>query len=429
MGLFFLVGVFVTMPILTIDIGGRLVSIFTILLACFSLCIVWSGIDSKSNFELGMESKALTVWFILSLISSIIGAFYFYDKPDWQTPIFSYIPKIGLYLVLLLCALRLKNEEYLVSCFLRGFISGCIANLVWAIFEGISYYYYGIILNNTLFTEYVKTLPENRQYMTIIMDGIIRTSGFNTDPAHLGGLIPIIVLYSLYRKKIFLLVLALVALIFSGSTTALVTSLFAMAVSPWNFRIHLPSFRRLGSSLVIFIILLATVLLNEQVRVGLHNNLKGFYDRTFENYVQNHDSGPRYIYHAYLAEAMQYSGLLVLTGTGFGTASYPYVDNPEIANVLDQPNLPYDPESTYISYLFDVGIFGLTLYLFALISLIRKFRRKIHLNTEKLIIYSSLCGIFFSGFFYHYTLTAYQVLILIFAASSVNWNVHHQTME
>ena len=44
------------------------------------------------------------------------------------------------------------------------------------------------------------------------------------------------------------------------------------------------------------------------------------------------------------------------------------------------------------------------------------------LNDSALIIYSSLCGIFFSGFFYHYTLTAYQILLLIFASLMINWD-------
>jgi O-Antigen ligase len=412
------------MPILTIDIGGRLISIFTILFGCFCLAIIWPSINSKSNFELNIELKALTAWFIISLISSFVGFLYFYDNPDWQAQVFNYIPKIVLYLVLLLSIIKFKIEEYLVSCFLRGFIFGSIANLAWAIFEGVAYYYYELTLNDTLFIEYVKTLPEDRQYMTVISDGIIRASGFNIDPAHLGVLIPIIVLYGLHRKNIFLLILALVALIFSGSTTALVTSLLGVAISPWVFKIHLSTLIKLSTSFIIISVLLASVLLNEQVREGVYNNIQGFYDRTFENYVQKHDSGPRYIYHAYLAEAIMYSGPLALTGSGFGTASYPYVNNPKISTVLGEPNFPYDPESTYISYLFDVGILGLVLYIFMLINLMIKFRRMVHLNNDKLIIYSALCGIFFAGFFYHYTLTAYQILIIIFASCSVSWHKH-----
>lgn len=418
---YFLAGVFVTAPIITMNIGGRLVSIFSILFGLLYISALWFAFKAKKGFKINSISLAFVIWYILSLMASVMGVIYFWSDSPWLDQVLSYIPKIFLYFTLLLFVMKWDAKNYNITAFFKGFLYGCIANLIWSIFEGLYYYSFGGTLNDVLFLEYVKTLPEERQYMTVVADGIIRASGFNFDPAHLGAIIPIIVVYGLLRNNLYLLALASASLIFSGSTTAVVASVLAVIISLGKLEFHKIKVKSAGISLVAIVLMLIGLVANDQVRESLYKNAQGFYERTNENYVDNPGQGPRFVYHAYLPEAIFYSGLRVFTGSGFGTASYPYVDNPEVSKILKEENFPYDPESTYISYLFDTGFLGLFFYLFVVIKSILIYRRRLNLSSTELIIYSSLCGIFFSGFFYHYTLTAYQILILTFAVVVKDW--------
>lgn len=420
---FFLAGVFVTAPIITIGIAGSLVSIFSILFGLMYVFAAWFAVKSRTGFSTNSVSLAFAIWHILALVATISGVIYFYGlDASWVHPALSYSPKILLYLSFLLFLMRWKGGNYALVAFVYGFFYGCIANLTWSIIEGVYYYTFNSPLNDVLFLEYVKTVSEDRQYMTVVADGIIRASGFNIDPAHLGVLIPIVFIYGLIKRNINLIVLSLVSLVFSGSTTAAVVCFLSFFATMGKLELKKISLKSICISIAAVILVLTGLMASDGAREGLAKNVSGFYERSTENYINNSDQGPRYIYHAYLAEAIAYSHMKVLTGTGFGTASYPYVDNPEISGILDEEYRAYDPESTYISYLFDTGFFGLLIYIFVIISSIVMYRRGITTRSFDLIIYSSLCGIFFAGFFYHYTLTAYQIIILTIAVVSRGGN-------
>ena len=427
--IFLFTGIFATMPIVTISVGDKLVSIFSILFGLLYISTFWMAIRKNRGLWLNSESIALAMWFLLSLLASIMGAIYFSGDIIWFNQSLSYVPKIFLYFTLLLFAMKLDNQNHLVANFLNGFIIGCLLNLIWSVIEGFSFYVFGIALNDVVFSEFAKTLPEERPYITIVADGIIRASGFNFDPAHLGGIIPIIFIYSILKRNLYILILALASLVFSGSTTALVSCVLAVLISIGKVNIFkalvtTSNTRNKGVSLILIIFSLTLIVSNGQVRESIYKNVVGFYNRVNETYVDNGDQGPRYVYHAYLPQAMSNSGFRLLTGTGFGTASHSFVSDPEIIKILDAESYyPYDPESTYISYLFDIGIVGLLFYVYILTSLLLGYRRRLSFGNVEIIIYSSLCGIIFSGFSYHYTLAAYQVLILVFAVVAKNWSV------
>ncbi|WP_348683264.1 O-antigen ligase family protein [Acidovorax soli] len=415
--IYFLTGVFATAPILTVSLGGKLVSIFSILFVFFYAASLWFAFESKRNINAGSVSLAFAGWYILSLIASLAGIMYFGSDSLWVSQVISYVPKILIYLTLLLCIMRWHNKDYALTAFFKGFFCGCIANLTWSVIEGLYFYIFNDALNDILFVEYVKTLSDDRGYMTVVADGIIRASGFNTDPAHLGVIIPIVFAYALFRRNWYLIALSLTSLVFSGSTTAAVTSMLVTMVSLGKFGLKQINLKSVGIALIGIFVVMTGLLMNDFMRESVFKNAQGFYNRATENYVSNSDQGPRYIYHAYFLEAIYFNGFKTLTGSGFGTASHPYVDNPEISVNLDEEHRPYDPESTYISYLFDTGFLGLVFYMFVLISSIIFYRRRVHIGFTEVVIYSSLCGMFFSGFFYHYTLTAYQILILTFSVA------------
>jgi hypothetical protein len=422
-------GVFSTMPIVTVNVGNGLISVFSMLFALLFTSMFIMAVKSIRGFRLGNQSSALVMWFLLSVLASIVGSLYFNADDIWINQALSYIPKLLLYLSLLLFALKVEDIRGFTLILLKGFIAGCLINLLWTLMEAYSYYALNVPLNDALFIDYVKGLGEGRPTMTIISDGIIRASGLNYDPAHLGGIIPIVFLYSILKRNMYVVLLCLISLVVSGSTTALVASGLAIFVSVGKLNLFknvasANNRKKFGLPVLFAIVMLVISGTNETIRESLTSNAIGFYQRVTENYVENPDRGERYVYHAYLPDAISNSGFAILTGTGLGTASHPYVSDPHIAQLLPEgyvASYAYDPESTYISYLFDTGIVGLILYLYVLVSLILRYRRRLNNgNDGDWIIYAGLCGVLFSGLFYHYILTAYQMLILIFAATNID---------
>lgn len=422
--IYYLTGMFITMPIVMIYINGSGVSAFGVFFGLFILLLILNSSFSLNKKLINIKVKLLITWFSLALIAAGFGNFYFNGEAEWTRNINSYIPKLLLYILVTILLSTVNNLTKIINPFLNGLIAGFTINILWSIGEGLSFYLFGFILNNEIFSTYASTLPPDRATMTVIADGIIRASGLNTDPAHLGGIIPVIIIYSLIKKKYFLIFLSLISLAFSGSTTALLSSIFAILISYGKLNILVGlkntifNARSLAMLTISSTIIFSFILSNKDINQSIEANIKGFYDRTTNTYISDVELGPRYIYHAYLPEAVFYSSIMTLTGSGFGTASYPYVSSPNIPKADGMEYFPYDPESTYISYLFDVGWIGLIIYSFMLLLLIRHYRKNLNSNTSYQIIYATLCGIIFSGFFYHYTLTAYQVMILIFAAIS-----------
>ena len=428
---FFCAGLFITMPIVTVGLGDRLVSLFSIAFALMYLSMLTIAVAEKTPIRLAPKSLALLLWFATSIFSTLVGVAYFSEQVIWQNNALSYLPKILLFSTILLIALKIADLGFWAGIFLRGFILGCLLNLVWSIVEGFSFYLFNTALNDELFQEFAKTLPAERPYLTNTGSGIIRAAGLNYDPAHLGGIIPIVFVYSLFKKNVYTLSLALASLVFSGSTTAFASCVLALAISLgkgliYNKNSNAIKMRGVGFSVLLVFVTLVIVFLNDVVFESITNNIEGFYNRTSQTYVESNELGPRGVYHLYLPEAVANSGVKVLTGTGFGTASHPYVSDASILKLLQEESYtPYDPESTYISYLFDTGIIGLILYIFTLMTTLIFYRRRLNNGQTELIIYAALCSTLFAGLFYHYTLTAYQILILILAVALTNNHACH----
>ena len=170
--------------------------------------------------------------------------------------------------------------------------------------------------------------------------------------------------------------------------------------------------------------ILTVIIFNTDLKGYMRNNYELFSQRIgskFENISSDQDL--RLFYHAFLPQAILYNGIKTITGSGFGTSSFPFVSSGEISKHKgDYVFYPYDPESTYISYLFDIGLFGLILYLIILYKnyfwyskvIFSKKYKETNVTFINVFMFCVLVSICFSGLFYHYTLTAYQVLSLVF---------------
>lgn len=429
----FLMGVFITMPIVAIRISSFMVSIFNII---FMLFIIYTGMQfflSIKSIKLNKTSKILIIWLIGTLVSSFFGLLYFNTMPEWFIMVKSYMFKIILYIILIVFISSSKDRDIITKNFIKGFYIGCIFNIAWAIIEGVIFYVFKFSLNNKIFTDYINSLPPDRKFITITSSYGIRTPGFNYDPAHLGGIVPIVVLYTLLEKKYFVLILALSSLAFSQSTTALVSSILLIVININKIisikrKIKFKPSRMLTIAFAVFSLIIVTIIIyNSNLKIGLieslKNNIQGFSNRISNVYIDDKKTNIRTLYHILVPVAIYHNGLRMLTGTGFGTASYPYVFNDHIKDQFNM-NLgytaqgAYDPESTYISYLFDTGIIGLLIYVIIL-YMIYKHYNQFWKNGYNSLIFSSISGVIMSGFFYHYTLTAYQILIIIIASISM----------
>jgi len=412
----YLMGIFVTMPIVTIYLMRRKVSVFTLLFLIVLVYLFYKFITERKSLLIMKEDILIITWLYLSFIASLFGIIYFSSMPEWINSISRYIPKILLYLLFAIMLIKSSEKKNIIVFFMKGFIFGIILNLIWVNIEGFAYYSFGFSLNNRIFTDYITTLSANRQFISIIRHGAIRASGFNYDPAHIGGLAPILILYSLLNKKQILLLLTLGAIIFSQSTTALISSVILVFLnykSIFNISNKVVMRGVVKKTFTVFIALLMIFLLitNSNFVSSITSNVTHFVDRVTKVYINEWNTNIRLIYHLLLPEAVVFSGIKALTGTGYGTASYPYIFSDNINRRITESHRPFDPESTYISYLFDIGIIGLFIYLLILIRGYRYHKKRISKDIN-MLIYISLSGIIISGFFYHYILTAYQVIII-----------------
>lgn len=422
----FLLGVFISMPIITLKLHGILFSVFTIIYAIVLFILPFTLKTYK--ITLGKFSTKVLIWFILTIISSIYGILFFINNYEWYKGIIVYIPKILSFIYLLVFLYNSKYKLVIINNFFSGFILGCMINIIWACVEGLFFYYKGYSLNNIIFSDFIQTLPSNRKYISIVNEGGIRVPGLNYDPAHLGTIIPIIFIYSLIKKRYIILLLSLLSLIFSQSTTAMlcVFVLFFININKLNFNLKSTYFKMLFGFVVISIlfIILYNFFDTSIVLKSIKQNSLGFTDRIFKVYIRKKELDPRSFYHLYLPSAIIFNGANTIIGTGFKTASYPYVFNKVLMDKkIILQKFPYDLESVYISYLFDTGILGLFLYVYILLKIYVYSGRYLNHNCN-ITIYATFGGIIFSGFFYHYTLAAFHIVSIIMTAVLIDLKIY-----
>ena len=157
------------------------------------------------------------------------------------------------------------------------------------------------------------------------------------------------------------------------------------------------------------------------------NLLTPLYERVMSKFGSNSTETVRIIYNFRLFDAFLAAPFAGIFGTGFGTASYPYIQAGLIEDIF-----AFDPESTYVSYLFDTGILGVSCYLMFLFLSYKFIANNFYSrkdDSETLaIIYAGVCAIFFTSFFYHYILYATHMMILmlvcIWAEYNRNFNIN-----
>ncbi len=423
-----LLGLFSTMPVLGVVVRDRDVSFYRIL---FALALLFLGICflMKPRLKLGKKSLWLELWLFVGLIGCVCGMLFLNGpRAEWGQAARSYIPKVIL--LLAFCFLWQANEEAdpLAEWIMRGFLLGCALNCLWATIDAVGFYATGKSLNNILFYNYCVRNDIREHTLSLIFHGSIRSGGFNSDPAQLGFVAPVLFGYGLARKKPLPVFLSICGIAASASTTGLVSAvlLLVFLLRPRSKDGTQNKFSKADRwMLAILCALIALVLLLQGDRILplAQDILHRFAARIQSSYLNNNGPDIRVRYVLQAPFAMRAVLPFMLFGSGFGTASLGYATTPEVLAVIGQSHdFAYDMENTFLAYIFDTGVVGFALYLITMGTLLFAYRKKYAARESAFAqsVYITVCVSLLSMLFYHYILFAPQMMIFTIALSRLD---------
>ena len=423
---FIALGIFSTMPVVTIPLGSRDISVFQLL---FYAMLV-SGLPSlfKNKVHMRKNTNIFVLWLFEALFACVCGWVYFgVVESSFSNTALSYIPKIVAYIILCfewLCLDR-ENVDERIECILKGVLLGCVANAFWATIDGAGFYLFGKSINNIVFKGYIQR--HNIRYGMLSISysesGLFRAAGFNSDPAQIGFVAPMVLYYGMKKRKYYLVVISVLSILASASLTALVSSVTVLIISlvlsektEKKQIINQKTLMFAFAMLVVFIIVLSGF--GSTVIGTIQTAANRFFDRASNTYLNSNDASVRWIYLISAPKALINLNIFSIFGTGFGTASYGYVVDEGILNLIGSSRYrAFDPENTYVAYLLDTGIIGFVLFLNYLVRLYKFFSKRIidKPTDNEILIFSIVLSTILSMFFYHYILFSPQVIVSFIA--------------
>ena len=433
-----LLGFFATTPVITIPLGGRDLAVFRVFFYLILFIMAIKALQGR-RIVIGRNSIILDYWLIEAVIACGLGGVILSAAaPQFNVPVTSNIIKTVAFLMF---AILWGNQEAgslqkANTALFKGLLYGCMANLIWASIDGIGYYTLGFSLNNRVFAQYIARHHIRYNMLSLITrGGLFRASGFNSDPAQVGFIAPLITCYACYEKKWWMLIFVVIGIISSASTTALVTAVaifFFWLLSDHSGVNKVTSRNILISIIAIVVIAVALNMFGDELGFFVNSAISRIIKRLNRLYVQTDAStNIRWQYIVFFPRAVFNLGLNSIFGLGFGTASYSYVTDDMILNSIGHQNyFAYDPENTYISYFLDTGIIGFALFGLYMTKLTSFFKRKVKTQSTGfyLIGYAGVLATLLSMLFYHYILFTPQVLIAIAGLSEMDLRSREKTM-
>lgn len=411
-----LLGFSATSPLLSLPLGGHLISLYTIVLAIVFVILVHETRGTMGYYKKTPLDVRFNRWCALGLISSVFGFFFFWGDDTWMSASVSFVPKIILYFLLFYLIGRSRNNHEYCRAICYGIIWGLIINICWSVADAFIFYISGVSITNELFAYYIAISDIRFGVISLTIGGTIRSCGLNIDPANIGLFAPIVALYGLYSKRYVIYGLSILSIFASLSHTA-----FVSVVLVTFFYFFFVSKKRLVSLIGLILIGSAIIVLLSVVEIGALTQMQeAFIERTEEKADGSELEGERGRYWVTFIPAAIRQPTAFFIGTGYFTASYPYIKNKYVHLDL----IPYDPEQTYFSMYFDIGLIGLIIYLSLLIGIYKSSKRLIRRNGDKqsLIINSGIVGSSVAALGYHYTL--YSVIMLIIICGIVQNNTY-----
>ncbi len=427
-----LLGVFSTTPIITIPIGPIDIQVFRVL---FYGTIIYMAINAihYGYIRIGRYILKLDYWLVLALFSCIIGGIVFTGSySTFSMTALSYLPKVTAFLVFSIIWATQKPDKAIKNseAVIKGIMIGCTLNLIWASIDAAGFYITGKSINNILFSGYIARHNIRYQMLSLIdyRTGLFRAAGFNSDPAQIGFVAPIIVYYGFHERDIRYVGLATLGIIASASTTALVSSLiiaFIYIVQTKNLRYKLTPTKIYRFISISFLLLIVVFIYDDRIIAVISRAITRFLGRLSSSQFRSISANKRVTYILYVPVALFHIGIMGLIGTGFGTSSYGYIVDDTVLGIIGTGNsFPYDPENTYIAYLLDTGIIGFCIFMHVMVTLIKHYKSCINGSPSKTEIaeYACVLSTALSMMFYHYILFTPQMLILIIGLTMVDSN-------
>ena len=418
----FMLGVFSTMPIISIRIASVDITVARLFLF-LSILFLSANTVRRGEIVIRPNSKRICLWLGWSCISCLLGflVFSLMEHSVFAKAAISSLPKVVILFVFSVLWGNGASHDIAKAnrIMIKGLMVGCIANVVWSIIDAIGYYLLQVSFNNILFLDQLQQAGITDSMPSLVLgSGLLRSGGFNYDPAHLGFIVPVVFCYGICKRNVLYVVLALGGLLASASTTALVCSglVFLMVFSrKIKIRDRIP----LKKIIPLIVLLLILVVLITKYWNQLNDIAKRasslFAQRVYGTYINSSDTNPRMVYIRYFFHAVFHESPFILFGTGFNTASFGYA----MSAVSNVEYAAYDMEMSYICYLFDTGIVGFVLFVNCLRPLYVYYRKsKDVLSTSNIqFIFCLIAGMITCLFFYHYILFLPQILAMIVGLS------------
>lgn len=346
-------------------------------------------------------------WCIISVLSSLFGFLFFLGNVEWQNAALELIPKILMYyLFFSLLSSSLNALEY-CKYLVRGLIYGMIFNIIVAVLDAVVFYLSGYSIVNEYFKYYISLSDIRYGMISLVLGPTIRSCGLNIDPANIGLFVTVLAAYSLKSKNVIYYIFSVLGVLASLSHTGflgivIVTIIHYITNRNWKVLIR-------GIVAASIVAILFSMVPISDIN-GISQMGEAFIERSEEKLDSDGvEEAARMSYWGNFIPAAIGQPSALLIGTGYGTASYAYLKN----KLVDTKFFPYDPEQTYFSTYFDIGLLGFIFFFTLLFGLTKLLYRRDNAPDYVYIISSGLIGsmIAFAG--YHYTVYSVYMLFLI----------------
>lgn len=372
--LFYLLGIFSTMQIITIfDL-----TVFNILLVIAFLSLLFC-----SRFYFRKSEKhifILAVATIFSLMSALFGNIL--PKEFISSTVMNSAVNILILGVAYMVSSR--NDTKLIKAFIKGFYCSCIIQIVWCILQYILYNLGHLDLNKIIFDDLLHMATDTSTYR----NGKLVCTGLCW---HAATLVPVLLFAYLKTKNWFAKVLYLFIAFESKSATASIAIMICLFFDIC-FTIKKLLYKRYNKEDGI-IFLLATVLLVAVLylaRDRISDNLGSLIKRVKDivSTEGGNSSAVHFSYYTQLPKIIkEYPIFVSLFGLGVGCSGFAFSD------IFNQyVGLVWVVESDYVNIFLSQGLFGLAAYYGIIIYFIRSSRGVSKKNIAYLLI-MLLCGI------------------------------------
>ena len=400
--LYLLFGFFSTSPVLGVNTPwGSYMTFYNLLIPIVFVELLFSKkIKIKPN---GIIIKYL-LWALIGLLSCGFGYVYFWGEPAWQKNALFYVPYVIVYLLIFLFMLQKKDASIRCSFLVKGLFLGFLVNIVVAIIDSGVYYTTGFSITNTLFADFIAAYRANStNAIALATNEGIRSSGLNVDPSDIGMFAIILTIYALYKRKYYLIILALIGCLASISIVGLAGMLIALVIHIRLLNLSMHHIIGIVISVVAIIFLInSNNSIIESMKFATTARIE-MKEGTYDD-----EDNKRAQYWIKFIPAVVNNPIALFIGNGYYTASYAY------KKVGCQfAYFPYDPEQTYFAYYFDLGLIGFIIMLMMYWQTYKKIKhRYVKMGKlDDLYPIAGLEGIAIACLGYHYTV--YSVVMLM----------------